>query len=263
MLKIGEFSKLSMLTVKTLRFYEKEGLLAPCSVDKWTGYRYYQTNQLETATKIKALRQLDFSVDEIKECLNGKPIKEVLSQKERALLAGLADISHKLSIIKYLSEEKEMKYHAVIKEIPECTVYSETRKLKDFSEISSLVMESAQECARLNPGVKCAQPDYCFCEYLDGEYRETDITARYSQAVLNGGVENDRIKFRKIPSTKVISIYHKGAYEQLGAAYAYIMNYAQENGFEIADCPRESYIDGIWNKDNVEDWLTEIQLPIK
>ena len=58
MLKIGEFSKLSMLTVKALRFYEKEGLLSPARVDEWTGYRMYDTVQLRTAARIKALRQL-------------------------------------------------------------------------------------------------------------------------------------------------------------------------------------------------------------
>ena len=46
MLKIGEFSKLSHLTVKALRFYEKEGILLPASTDKWTGYRVYETAQL-------------------------------------------------------------------------------------------------------------------------------------------------------------------------------------------------------------------------
>ena len=41
MLKIGDFSRLSHLTVKALRFYEKEKLLIPASVDEWTGYRFY------------------------------------------------------------------------------------------------------------------------------------------------------------------------------------------------------------------------------
>ena len=52
MLKISDFSKLSHLTVKALRFYEKEGLLKPVSVDEWSGYRFYETSQLETAAKI-------------------------------------------------------------------------------------------------------------------------------------------------------------------------------------------------------------------
>ena len=58
MLKIGEFSRLSHLTVKALRFYEKEGILLPASTDKWTGYRLYETAQLEAAASVKAYRQL-------------------------------------------------------------------------------------------------------------------------------------------------------------------------------------------------------------
>ena len=61
----------------------------------------------------------------------------------------------------------------------------------------------------------------------------------------------------------MLSVYHQGAYDQIGEAYAFIMKYAEENGYECAGLARESYIDGIWNKDSVDEWLTEIQLPIK
>ncbi|MCH5281911.1 MAG: MerR family transcriptional regulator [Lachnospiraceae bacterium] len=64
MLKIEEFSKLSHLTVKTLRFYEKEGLLISENVDEWTGYRYYDKSQLEDAAIIKSYRQLGLTIDE-------------------------------------------------------------------------------------------------------------------------------------------------------------------------------------------------------
>lgn len=263
MLKIGEFSKLSMLTVKALRFYEKEGLLVPKQVDEWTGYRYYDTNQLESAATIKALRQLDFSVDEIKSYINGISIREILSAKERELKQKQTDISRQLSIIKYLSEDIEMKYQAVIKEIPECIVYSKEGVLKDYSEFGKLVIESAEECLRLNPGLECTKPDYSFGEYLDAEHKETDILARYSQAVVKAGIENESIKFRVLPTTKAICIYHKGAYDLLGDAYAYLMKYAEENGYRVSGLARECYIDGIWNKDSAEDWLTELQLPVE
>ena len=65
MLKIGDFSRLAHLTVKALRFYEKEKILIPASVDEWTGYRFYETSHLEDAARIKACRQLDLSIDEI------------------------------------------------------------------------------------------------------------------------------------------------------------------------------------------------------
>ena len=77
------------------------------------------------------------------------------------------------------------------------------------------------------------------------------------------GVGNERISFRVLLATKAICIYHKGAYDRLGEAYAYIYRYAAENGYQVAGFHRECYIDGIWNKENIEDWLTEIQLPVK
>ena len=159
--------------------------------------------------------------------------------------------------------ESEMKYQAVMKEIGETIVYSEERVLKKYSDVSMLILESAEECLRLNPGIECVKPDYGFCEYLDGEHMESNMCVRYSQAVTEVGVGNERIRFRTLPATKAICIYHKGAYDRLGEAYAYIYRYAAENGYEVAGLHREVYIDGIWNKENPADWLTEIQLPVK
>ena len=130
MFKIGEFSKLSMLTIKALRFYEKEELLIPVHVDEWPGYRFYEAKQLETAATIKALRQLDFSVEEIKAHLSGVPLQDALRAKRLELQQRRADISARISIINYLMEESEMKYQAVIKDIDECIVYSEERTLE-------------------------------------------------------------------------------------------------------------------------------------
>ncbi|HKI19919.1 MAG TPA: MerR family transcriptional regulator, partial [Isosphaeraceae bacterium] len=66
---IGDFSKITGLTVKTLRFYHEQGLLPPTSVDEDTGYRYYDCSKIETARIITCLRSLDFTLDEIREIL--------------------------------------------------------------------------------------------------------------------------------------------------------------------------------------------------
>ena len=150
-----------------------------------------------------------------------------------------------------------------MKEIPAAIVYYAEKRLKHISDSMQFIPESGAECLRLNPGIQCAEPEYEFCEYLDDEYRETDVLIRHSQAVTSFGVENENIKFREIPATKVLSIYHKGPYDKLGEAYAFIMRYAEKNGYTVSDRPRECYIDGIWNKESVEDWLTEIQLPVE
>ena len=262
MYKIGAFSKLSLTTVKALRFYEKEGLLAPATVDEWTGYRYYETAQLETAARIKAYRQLGLSVEEIKAIFAGADARQILSRKADALKAQQSDIEIRLSIIRHFLEEKEMKYQVTVKDIPEQIVYYAEQKLAHISDIMQFVPQCGEAARKLNPDLQCSEPPYEFCEYLDGDYKETDVLVRHSESVTAFGKEDDFIRFRHLPAAKVLSIYHKGAYEQLGEAYTYILRYAQENGYKCVGLARERYIDGIWNKDSVEDWLTEIQLPI-
>lgn len=156
-----------------------------------------------------------------------------------------------------------MKYQVTVKEIPEAIVYYTELRVNGFSEMMQIIPELGKECMRLNPGMKCIETGYEFCEYLDEEHKDSDILIRHNEAVDRIGKESDRIKFRSIPAVKVLSIFHKGAYDEIGEAYAYIMKYAEENGYKIAGLSRECYIDGIWNKDSVEDWLTEIQLPIE
>lgn len=263
MLKIGEFSKLSHMTVKALRFYEKEKLLTPASIDEWTGYRLYETSQLETAAKIKAFRQLDLSIEEIKSIFAGEDTRAILSEKANALAAQKKEIDVRLSIINHILEDEKMNYQVTKKVIPETIVYYSETVLDKYSDAMEWIPTQGAECMQLNPTLKCQDPPYEFCEYLDGEHKDADIQIRHNEAVTAFGNESDNIKFRKLPSTTVLSIFHKGAYDAIGQAYAYIMKYAEENGYEVAGLARECYIDGIWNKESEDEWLTEIQLPVK
>jgi len=263
MLKIGEFSKWSHLTVKALRFYEKEGILMPASTDEWTGYRFYETRQLSDAAKIKAYRQLGLSVDEIKKIIAGADEKEVLNAKAAALADERAHLDFLISSINHILEDEEMKYHVTEKTIPKAIVYCAETVLEKYEDMMTWIPSVGEECLKLNPNLKCSEPPYEFCEYTDCEYQERNITVRHYEAVTSFGKENEKIKFMELPETKVLSIFHKGSYSTIGEAYAYIINYAKENGIENAGFPRECYIDGIWNKESEEDWLTEVQLPIK
>ena len=100
-------------------------------------------------------------------------------------------------------------------------------------------------------------------QLLDGEFKEKDIKVRYAQAVENMGNETDKVKFMKSNSITAVCIYHKGAYENLRDSYNSILNYIEENGYEIVDNVRECYIDGCWNKEDENDYLTEIQFPVR
>lgn len=263
MLKIGEFSKLSHLTVKALRFYEKKGILMPAATDEWTGYRFYNSKQLDDAAKIRTYRRLGLSIKEIRQILSGSDERKILLQKYELLCDEKIEMENRLSEIKSILEGKEMKYRVCEKIIPEKTVYISETVLDRYSDIMEWIPSVGEECMRLNPGLECAEPPYEFCEFSDCEYKESNIKVRHIEAVTKFGNESERIKFAVLPEAKVLSIFHKGPYVKIPEAYAFLIKYAENNGYKIAGPARECYIDGIWNKESEDDWLTELQLPIE
>ncbi len=263
MYRIGEFSVLSKTTIKTLRYYEKEKLLIPSYVDNNNGYRFYETAQLLELSKIISLRQIGMTIDNIKEFLNGGNINKILTLKKEELESEISIFEDQLSRINYLLEGKEMKYEIVIKDLPDYVIYYKEGIIKKYEDITNFILSSANECRILNPDIKCISPDYCYVNYLDGEYKESDIHIIYAEAVTSPGKDGNGIKFKKLEPVKAVCIYHKGDYSKLGAAYAFGVKWVQENNYEIVDNIRERYIDGMWNKDNIEDWLTEIQIPVR
>ncbi len=262
MLKIGEFSTLSKVTVKALRYYEKEGLLIPAFVDV-NGYRYYETAQLIDLAKIISYRQVGCSIAEIKILLSGTDSERVLSERKKLIENEMQELGNRLLKINYLLEENAMQYEIITKELPDYTVYYKDGVIKNFGEITSFILSSAEECTALNPNIKCVEPDYCYVSYLSGEFKEENIEIRYAQAVTKEGVSGGAIKFMKLKPVKAVCVYHKGSYASLPKAYAFIMKYIEENGLKIAESPRERYIDGMWNKASEEEWLTEIQVPVE
>ena len=262
MYKIGDFSSMSKTTIKTLRYYEKEGLLKPVYVDLNTGYRYYETSQLITISKIISLRQIGLSIKDIKDVLNGGNLEKILVRRRSELEANLVKIDTELSKINYLLEENNMNNEIFVKEIPSYIIYYCDGMITDFSKIPEFVLQAGAECKEANPNLKCVSPSYCYINYLDGEYKEKDIKIRYAEAVTNFGKETDNVKFMKTDAVNAVCIYHKGKYDTLRDSYNIILKYIEENNYEIVDYIRECYIDGCWNKDNEDDYLTEIQVPV-
>lgn len=263
MYKIGDFSKMSKTTIKALRYYEKEGLLTPAFIDPYTSYRFYESSQLTDVSKIISLRQIGLSIKDIKRVFNGESMVEILNNRKKEIEENLINLNTELSKIKYLMEGINMQNEIIIKKIPSYIVYYRDKVIDDFSKITEFVLETGSLCLKANPTLKCLTPDYCYINYLDGEYKEKDIKVRYAQAVESRGNETEEIKFMEIPEVTVVCIYHKGSYENLRDSYNIILKYIEDNGYEIVDNARECYIDGCWNKDNEKDYLTEIEFPVK
>ena len=69
LVSIGDFSRMTFLTVKALRHYQQVGLLEPARTDRSTGYRYYRPEQVSQARLIRRLRDLDLPIDDVRAVL--------------------------------------------------------------------------------------------------------------------------------------------------------------------------------------------------
>ncbi len=267
-LKIGEFSKLCQVTVKTLRHYEEIGLLAPHEVDQWSGYRYYDVSQLAQMTEIHHLKSLGFTLEEIKEMWEDDitiPTVEMVNDKLNICEDELRRLQKRrddLIALKSSHKHKIEMENITIKSLPAIVIASYRGTVKNYGELFNLCPNViGPEMERL--GCECPEPGYCYTFNHDKEYRETDIDIEYCEQVKKAGNDSDIIKFKNIPAVeKAICYKHYGSYDKFPQAWTNLYKYMEEQGYKIADNPRFNYIDGVWNKESEEEWLTEIQVPV-
>ncbi|MDD7215767.1 MAG: MerR family transcriptional regulator [Firmicutes bacterium] len=261
--KIGMFAQMNHITIKTLRFYEEQGLLLPAYVDGENGYRYYTMNQMADIQRITALKQAGFTLDDIKLINQGADTAYLLSTKKAALLKKIAELTSQIAVIDgYLSGPAgTLDAPVLIRTIPAVTVASMKKRIDSYDELFSLMPEMGAEMERL--GCRCALPEYCFTHYLEPGFRDEHILIETCEAVTEKKEDSALVKFRELPEITAACIFHKGSYSNFSESYAAILRFIEENGYKICGNIRENYIDGIWNKDREEDWLSEIQIPVR
>ena len=267
-LKIKEFSLLCGVTVKTLRHYEKIGLLQPFEVDEWTGYRYYNVSQMQAMENIRRLKEMGFSLDEIIEMFASGSLKPTLQTLEKKIAESEREL-HKLqqrcTMLRNLvdSQNKIQKMEQIsIQSLPEVIVASHRETISSYNDLGRLCCEViGPEMARL--GCKCPEPGYCFT-IEHNEYRPTNIDIEYCEQVEEMGTDSGIIQFKKIPAVeKAICMKHYGPYERLYQSYVELFKYIEQQGYKVIGAPRANYIDGIWNQEDPEKWLTMIQVPVE
>ena len=154
-----------------------------------------------------------------------------------------------------------------MKTIPECKVAYMQVRLDSYDCLFEKMPEMGALMERI--GCLCALPEYCFTGYLEAEYKEEGILVEICEAVANAKAESDAeaeeggLKFKTIPEVKAACIFHRGSYSRFPESYERVLRYIEENNLEICGPIRESYIDGVWNKDDESQWLSEIQVPVR
>ena len=261
--KIGMFAAMNHVTVKTLRFYEEQGLLMPVYINQENGYRYYQLSQMAVIHQITALKMAGFTLEEIARIHSGTDEEAVLLKKKAELLAKISELTRQIAMVDgYLSKKKtRLSAPVLIKTIPKTTVAFLQTRLESYDCLFDRMPEMGALMERA--GCECALPEYCFTNYLEPGYKDGDILVELCESVVAAKEETGDLQFKTLPEIQAACVFHKGSYGTFSESYETVLRYIEENGYEIAGEIRESYIDGIWNKDDESEWLSEIQVPVR
>ena len=255
MFKIGEFSKLSRISIRMLRHYDEIGLLVPEETDPWTGYRRYAAAQLMTANRITALRGLGFSLAET--CLLAQRAAVEASIQEALDRLRLLDTT----IERLRKDEKQMNYDVTIKTLPERQVASVRQILPCYDREGDLWHIFVRETALLH--IQDGDPALCISVYHDGEYKEADVDVEIQKTVKGTYPDTEHVKFKTIPPVTVASATFQGPYRQIGEVNQAVASWVEDNGYAFDGPAFNIYHVNPSETDDPEEYVTEVCYPVK
>jgi effector-binding domain-containing protein len=250
MIKIGDFSKLSLVSVKTLRYYDEMGLLQPVETDRSTGYRYYSLDQLPRLHRILALKDLGFSLEQIALTLeNGitlEQLRGMLRLKQAEQQQRVQEEQERLVRVEARLRQIEMeagvsKYDVVIKKLEPQKVASLRRIIPTPQGVGKMFDEIFTYLGK--KGIRPLGPPYGI--WHDLEYKEKDLDAEVAVPVAQSFPAGDGIQPGELPLVPVAAcVIHQGPYENFSQAYTALLGWINANGYRVAGPYREIYLRG-------------------
>lgn len=261
---IGEFSRITALSIKSLRLYHEKGLLVPAEVDTSSGYRFYDEKNYEVAKSIKILKEYEFSLAEIKEILaECDDEADILAHLQKKLQT----IRNEISRYKEISCSIELTIQAERESAMKTDVKFEIEEKElDIMLIAGYRMQGKYDEA--GEGFKLLGKKFGrfingkpLTLYFDGEYKEEDADFETCFPVRKGK-KIDGISVRELKGGKAVTLIHQGPYENLSDSYKKLFSYIHEKGYKTILPTREVYLKGpgMIFKGNANNYLTEIQI---
>ena len=268
MFKIGDFSRLSQVSVRMLRYYDEQGLLKPARVDRFTDYRYYSADQLPRLNRILALRDLGFTTDQIRRLLDdavsAEQIRGMLKlrhaeieQQVEAEQARLLRVEARLRQIEM--EGKMNAYDIVIKKVEPLRVASVRDVVPTPPDQGSLWTTLEAYLA----GQRVAPAGPCLTLYHDPEYKERDWDLEVCEPVSGALPGSDRVQVKELPAGEMACVVHRGPFVTIGEAYNAATQWIEANSYRICGPCREVYLRPAENGNQTDpQTVTEIQFPV-
>lgn len=253
-----------------LRHYDELGLLAPIRVDPDTGYRYYGEDQLPTAFRINALKDMGFGLAAIGEILACTGDKEALGlhlQRKQAELQALSrQTAYRLRLLDTALEglrkdDETMKYDVTLKTFPERYAATLRMHIPNYEQEGLLWNQLMEETAPLH--LIPDDPCYCCAVFHDKEYKESDVDVEVHMTVKGQYPDTSHVKFVTLPEVTVASAVCKGSYEQMPAIVEAVTGWVTANGYTFDGPAFNIYHVSPHETSDPNQFVTEVCYPVK
>ena len=270
MLKIGDFSKLSRISIRMLRHYDETGLLKPGKVDAFTGYRYYEESQLLDAERIQVLKNMGFGLSVIREIMgkyaDAEELKHFLEIKRQETAEQeqiLRQRKHLIdSTIEWMRKDGSiMGYDVSLKTLPKRYVASVRQVIPAYEEEGRLWHIMRDETADME--LRFDSPCYDMAVFYDGDYKESDVEVEVQRTVIGTYRDTEHVKFKTMPSVQYAGAVFQGRYEKITRVNEAVARWCADNGYEFNGVGFNIYHVGPKDTENPEEFVTEVCYPVK
>jgi DNA-binding transcriptional MerR regulator len=281
MFRIGEFSTFSRVSVKMLRHYDELGLLKPARVDPFSNYRYYSADQLPRLNRILALKDLGFSLEQVKSMLDDdlstEQMRGMLKLRRAEIWQQLSTEESRLSQVEARlaqidQAENKMPYDVVLRAVEAQTVAAIRQTLiGDAPTITQLFEELEAYVGHY--GARAPRPPLML--YHDTEYDEQAQDIEVVVPIRGAVPGNGRVTTRELKGHETMAcLIHTGAYGTLQLAFGALLSWIEANQYRIVGPTRELFLRFGASQEGYElpeaylahsaaEFVTELQIPVK
>ena len=272
MMKIGDFSRLTRISIRMLRFYDEHDILKPAKIDDNSGYRFYDKKQLHQASWITALRKAGCSTSMIKSILiklhDYNEVKTLLEFQLHMLFDESGQIKEKIAFLKQAiqlmdQEAMNMKYDVQCKTIEKKLMMCKRGMIPSYDKQGLLWEGMFQEIKARKLHIEYPEGAQCRAYFYSPGYQEQETDVEVAIEVSELYEDSENLHVRWIPEVAVASVVFQGGYHQLVEVSFVLAQWINEHDYELDGADFNIYHVGVAQTNKSSDYVTEVCFPIK
>jgi DNA-binding transcriptional MerR regulator len=264
LLSIGDFSRATHLSVKTLRYYHREGVLEPLEIDESSGYRRYSVEQIPTAQVIHRFRDLGMPVEDVRRVIaapDPAARNALISRHLQRLEEELGRTQAAVASLRDLLDHPATEWPVEHRRVPAMRVAAITENV-ETAQVGAWYQGALGELYATVSAQGVAVSGVAGGVYADELFADERGSATVYLPVSGAVAELGRVRQRELPAVELAVVTHDGPDAGVDRAYGALASYVTRHALAVAGPIREFYPVSRQQTLDAGAWRTEIGWPI-